>query len=82
MEMRFREINFDFQVWTLIRLVMYNGNIFYDKYEFPTTDLLRVTLVSVKEFWGIRISLNAMRSTQVFNGILYKNSHFIQRYNI
>ena len=40
-------------------------------------DLLRVTLVSVKESWGIRISLNAMRSTQVFNGILYKNSYFI-----
>ena len=38
MKMRFREINFDFQVRTLIRLVMYNGNIFYDKYEFPMTD--------------------------------------------
>ena len=38
MKMRFREISFDFQVRTLIRLVMYNGNIFYDKYEFSTTD--------------------------------------------
>ena len=40
-------------------------------------DLLRVTLVSVKESWGIRISLNIMRSTQVFNDVLYKNSYFI-----
>ena len=40
-------------------------------------DLLRVTLVSVKESWGIRISLNIMRSTQVFNEVLYKNSYFI-----
>ena len=45
-------------------------------YEFPTTDLLRVTLVFVKESWGIRIFLNIMRSTQVFNEILYKNSYF------
>ena len=45
-------------------------------YEFPTTDLLWDTLVSVKESWGIRISLNIMRSTQVFNDILYKNSYF------
>ena len=40
-------------------------------------DFLRVTLVSVKESWGIRISLNIMRSTQVFNEVLYKNSYFI-----
>ena len=40
-------------------------------------DFLRVTLVSVKWSWGIRISLNAMRSTQVFNEVLYKNPYFI-----
>ena len=46
-------------------------------------DLLRVTLVSVKESGGIRISLNIMRSTKVFNEILYKNSYFIlKRYLI
>ena len=46
-------------------------------------DLLRVTLVSVKESWGIRISLNIMRSTQVFNEVLYKSSYFIlKRYLI
>ena len=44
--------------------------------EFPTTDLLRVTLVSVKESWGIRISLKIMRSTQVFNEVLYKKFVF------
>ena len=46
---------------------------------FQRRTLSRVTLVSVKESWGIRILLNTMRSTQVFNEILYKNSHFIQR---
>ena len=46
-------------------------------------DFLRVTLVFVKGSWGIRISLNTMRSTQVFNEILYKNSYFIlKRYLI
>ena len=35
--------------------------------------LLRVTLVFVKESLGIRISLNIMRSTQIFNEILYKS---------
>ena len=48
-------------------------------HESPTTDLLRVTLVSVKESRGIRISLNTMRSTQVFNEILYKNSYFYRK---
>ena len=36
---------------------------------------LRVIVVSVKESRGIRISLNVMRSTQIFNEILCKNSH-------
>ena len=36
---------------------------------------LRVTIISVKESRGIRITLNVMRSTQIFNEILYKNSH-------
>ena len=45
--------------------------------DFRWQTLLRVTLVFVKESWGIRISLNTMRSTQVFNEILYKNSYFI-----
>ena len=44
---------------------------FENDWKFLTTDLLRVTLVSVKESWGIRISLNAIRSTQVFNEILF-----------
>ena len=48
-----------------------------DNCEFPMMDLLWVTLVSVKESWGIRISLNIMRSSQVFNKVLYKNSYFI-----
>ena len=46
-------------------------------HEFMTTDFGRVTLVSVKGSWGIRTSLDTMRSTQVFNEILYKNSYFI-----
>ena len=46
-------------------------------------DFLRVTLVFVKRSWGIRISSNTMRSTQVFNEIPYKNSYFIlKRYLI
>ena len=52
-------------------------NIFWDKCGFPMTDLLRVTLVSVKGSWGIRISLNTMRSTQVFSEVLYEDSCFI-----
>ena len=48
-----------------------------DNCEFPIMDLLRVTLVSVKKSWGIRISLNIIRSTQVFNEVLYKNSYFM-----
>ena len=40
--------------------------------------LLWVTLVSVKESWGIRILLNIMRSTQIFNEILYKSSYLSQ----
>ena len=36
---------------------------------------LRVILISVKESRGIRITLNVVRSTQIFNEILYKNSH-------
>ena len=44
---------------------------------FQRRTLLRVTLVFVKESWDIKISLNTMRSTQVFNKILYKNSYFI-----
>ena len=36
---------------------------------------LRVTLVSVKESRDIRITLNVMRNTQIFNEILYQNSH-------
>ena len=44
---------------------------------------LRVTLVFVKESWGIRISLNTIRSTQVFNEILWKIRIFIvKRYLI
>ena len=34
-----------------------------------------VTVVFVKESRGIRILLNVVRSTQIFNDILYKNSH-------
>ena len=59
---------------------MWNLNkkmILGDNCEFPTMDLLRVTLVSVKKSWGIRISLNIIRSTQVFNEVLYKNSYFM-----
>ena len=37
--------------------------------------LLRVTLVSVKKSRDIRITLNVMRNTQIFNEILYQNSH-------
>ena len=55
-----------------------NKTILKYSHEFPTTDLLRVTLVSVKGSWGVRISLNTMRSTQVFNEVLYKNSYFYQ----
>ena len=36
---------------------------------------LRVTVDSVKESQGIRITLNVVRSTQIFNEILYKNSN-------
>ena len=36
---------------------------------------LRVTVVSIKESRDIRISLNMVRSTQIFNEILCKNSH-------
>ena len=45
---------------------------------FRRRTLLRVTLVSVKESWGIRILLNIMRSTQIFNEILYKSSYLSQ----
>ena len=41
--------------------------------------LLYVTVVSLKESHGIRISLNVMRSTQIFNEVLYKNSYFISK---
>ena len=51
--------------------------IFECGHELPTIDFLRVTVVLKKESWGIRISLNIMRSTQVFNEVLYKNSYFI-----
>ena len=40
---------------------------------------LYVTVVSLKESRGIRISLNVMRSTQIFNEVLYKNSYFISK---
>ena len=63
--------------------VFLNKIVLEGNYEFPTMDLLRVRLVFVKESWDIRISLNIMRSTQVFNEVLYKNSYFIlKRYLI
>ena len=40
---------------------------------------LYVTVVSLKESRGIRISLNVLRSTQIFSEILYKNSYFISK---
>ena len=40
---------------------------------------LYVTVVSLKESRGIRISLNVVRSTQIFNEVLYKNSYFISK---
>ena len=40
---------------------------------------LCVTVVFVKKFWGIRISLNVVRSTQIFNEIYEKNSRSSQR---
>ena len=45
--------------------------------EFSKMDSYYVTVVSGRESWGIRISLNIMRSTQVFNEVLYRNSYFI-----
>ena len=36
---------------------------------------IRVIVVSAKESRGIRITLNVVRGTQIFNEILYKNSH-------
>ena len=62
-----------------IKCEISNKTILECSHEFPMTDLLRVTLVSVKESWGIRISLNIMRSTQVFNEILYENSYFYRK---
>ena len=40
---------------------------------------LYVTVVSLKESRGVRISLNVVRSTQIFSKILYKNSYFISK---
>ena len=40
---------------------------------------LYVTVVSLKESRDIRISLNVVRSTQIFNEVLYKNSYFISK---
>ena len=40
---------------------------------------LYVTVVSLKESRGVRNSLNVVRSTQIFNKILYKNSYFISK---
>ena len=41
--------------------------------------LLCVTVVFVKESWGIRTSLNVVRSTQIFNEIYEKDSRSSQR---
>ena len=40
---------------------------------------LYVIVVSLKESRGVRISLNVVRSTQIFSEILYKNSYFISK---
>ena len=40
---------------------------------------LYVTVVSLKESRGIRVSLNVMRSTQIFNEVLYKNSYLSKK---
>ena len=40
---------------------------------------LYVTVVFLKESRSTRISLNVVRSTQIFNEILYKNSYFISK---
>ena len=53
--------------------------IFENGTNFRRRTLLRVTLVFVKESSGIRISLNIMRSTQVFNEILCKSLNLSQR---
>ena len=39
----------------------------------------RVTVVLEKESWGIRISLNIMKSVQVFNEILLIGSRLFQK---
>ena len=36
------------QIFVVLNAYMYDTNIFFDKCDSPTTDLLRVTLVSVK----------------------------------
>ena len=48
----------------------------YD-HEFLTMDPFTSYISFRKRILSIRISLNIMRSTQVFNGVLYKNSYFI-----
>ena len=40
---------------------------------------LYVTVVSLKESWDTRISLNVVRSTQIFSEVLYKSSYFISK---
>ena len=49
--------------------------IFGNDTNFRRQTLLQVTLVFVKKSRAIRISLNIMKSTQMFNEILYKSSY-------
>ena len=72
-------MNFNFfnkRVFLVLEIIMIR---FVINVNFRRRIPLYVTVVFLKESRGTRISLNVVRSTQIFNEVLYKNSYFISK---